>query len=203
MDITALPSKGLYALKPAYARILDPVLSALTDRAVRPNAVSLAGVGFAAAAGLTLAVGAPGLITGLAVGALAAARLACANLDGGLARRTGVYSRFGGLGNELGDRLGDLLLLAGFATHVTSTWLLGMLLAASAPSWIALTIAAQGGHRRNGGPVGKTERCALAAVAAATGWFTPVAVAIAAGSAATALVRLSAARTDLPVAGAR
>ncbi|MEV7720426.1 hypothetical protein AB0Q93_24580, partial [Streptomyces sp. NPDC088184] len=45
--------------------------------------------------------------------------------------------------------------------------------------------------RRNGGPVGKTERCLLVVVAAASGWAVPVLTVIAAGSLLTAALRLA------------
>ncbi|MEW2111194.1 phosphatidate cytidylyltransferase [Streptomyces albidoflavus] len=61
--------------------------------------------------------------------------------------------------------------------------------AATLPSWVSLAGAAAGAPRLNGGPAGKTERCLLAVVAAATGWYAPVLAVIAAGSAATALLR--------------
>ncbi|NEC65638.1 phosphatidate cytidylyltransferase, partial [Streptomyces sp. SID9727] len=51
--------------------------------------------------------------------------------------------------------------------------------------------AAAGAPRRNGGPVGKTERCLLVVVAAASGWAVPVLAVIAAGSLLTAALRLA------------
>ncbi|MER7177102.1 CDP-alcohol phosphatidyltransferase family protein, partial [Streptomyces mesophilus] len=122
---------------------------------------------------------------------LLAARLAFANLDGALARDTGRCTRRGAVVNELGDRLADLAMLAGFL-FVAPVWLVACAaLAATAPSWVALAGAAAGAPRRNGGPVGKTERCALVVLAAATGWFVPVLGILAVGSLVTAVVRLA------------
>jgi CDP-diacylglycerol--glycerol-3-phosphate 3-phosphatidyltransferase len=194
---TARQVRGLYALKPAYARVLEPVLRWLARHDVHPDVVSAAGVCAALAAGATLAVVEPGLIASLAVTALVAVRLACANLDGNLARRYGQQRPIGGVVNELGDRLADLAVVAGIACHLPAAIGWAMLALSCAPSWVALAVAAQGGHRRNGGPVGKTERGALACVVALTGWFIPVAVVIGAGSALTAAVRLRYASRDL------
>ncbi|TVL91080.1 CDP-alcohol phosphatidyltransferase family protein [Streptomyces sp. SAJ15] len=180
---------GLYALKPWYAERLRGVRAALVRREVSPDALTAAGVICAVGAAVTLAV-APAPLAAPPVAALLAARLAFANLDGALARETGRTSRRGAVVNELGDRVADLAVIAGFVT-LAPLWLVALAgLAATLPSWVSLAGAAAGAARRNGGPVGKTERCLLVVVAAATGWAVPVLIVVAAGSALTALVRL-------------
>ncbi|MDX3765959.1 MULTISPECIES: CDP-alcohol phosphatidyltransferase family protein [unclassified Streptomyces] len=180
---------GLYALKPWYADRLSGVRATLVHREVSPDTLTAAGVASAAGAAAALAW----LPTGLAalpVAVLLAARLAFANLDGALARETGRTTRRGAVLNELGDRAADLLMLAGFLT-LAPLWLVAAAgLAATLPSWVSLAGAAAGAPRRNGGPVGKTERCLLVVVAAASGWVVPVLAAIAVGSLLTAAVRL-------------
>ncbi|MEU8835987.1 CDP-alcohol phosphatidyltransferase family protein [Streptomyces sp900116325] len=180
---------GLYALKPWYADRLSGVRATLVRREVSPDTLTAAGVASAAGAAAALAW----LPTGLAalpVAVLLAARLAFANLDGALARETGRTTRHGAVLNELGDRAADLLMLAGFLT-LAPLWLVAAAgLAATLPSWVSLAGAAAGAPRRNGGPVGKTERCLLVVVAAASGWVVPVLAAIAVGSLLTAAVRL-------------
>ncbi|MFF8954409.1 CDP-alcohol phosphatidyltransferase family protein [Streptomyces sp. NPDC014894] len=180
---------GLYALKPWYAARLSGVRGALVRREVSPDALTAAGVVCAAGAAAALAW-LPAPLAALPVAVLLAARLACANLDGALARETGRTSRRGALLNELGDRAADLAVLAGFLT-LAPLWLVAVAaLAATLPSWVSLAGAAAGARRLNGGPAGKTERCLLAVVAAATGWAVPVLIVIAAGSLLTALLRL-------------
>src|SRR5262245_28148939 len=80
---------GLYALKPWYASRLGGVRRMLATRGISPNAVTLAGVGFGATTGVAFFVLRPGPWAAVVVAVLLAARLACANLDGGLARETG------------------------------------------------------------------------------------------------------------------
>ncbi|WP_282797130.1 CDP-alcohol phosphatidyltransferase family protein [Streptomyces sp. CC224B] len=179
---------GLYALKPWYARKLSGARGALARRAVSPDALTAAGVVCAAGAAAALAW-LPAPAAALPVAVLLAARLACANLDGALARDTGRTTRRGALLNELGDRAADVVALAGFLT-LAPLWLVATAaLAATLPSWVSLAGAAAGAPRLNGGPVGKTERCALVVVAAASGWAVPVLAVLAAGSALTAAVR--------------
>ncbi|MET7856925.1 CDP-alcohol phosphatidyltransferase family protein [Streptomyces sp. NPDC005318] len=180
---------GLYALKPWYADRLSGARAALVRHEVSPDTLTAAGVVAAAGAAAALAW----LPTGLAalpVAVLLAARLAFANLDGALARDTGRTTRRGAVLNELGDRAADLLVLAGFLA-LAPLWLVATAgLAATLPSWVSLAGAAAGAPRRNGGPVGKTERCLLV-VAAASGWAVPVLAVIAAGSLLTAAARLA------------
>ncbi len=180
---------GLYALKPWYADRLAGARTALVRRQVSPDALTWAGVLCAGAAALALGL-LPAPYAALPVAVLLAARLAFANLDGALARDTGRCTRRGAVLNELGDRLADLAVLAGFL-FVAPVWLVALAgLAATLPSWVSLAGAAAGAPRRNSGPLGKTERCALIVVAAASGWYEPVLALIAVGSAVTAGVRL-------------
>lgn len=180
---------GLYALKPWYASRLSGVRGALVRREVSPDTLTAAGVLSAAGAGAAVALLPAGPLAALPVAVLLAARLAFANLDGALARETGRTTRRGAVLNELGDRAADLVVLAGFLA-LAPLWLVAVAgLSATLPSWVSLAGAAAGAPRRNGGPVGKTERCLLVVVAAATGWAVPVLVVIAAGSALTAAVR--------------
>ncbi|WP_406316429.1 CDP-alcohol phosphatidyltransferase family protein [Streptomyces sp. NBC_00118] len=179
---------GLYALKPWYADRLAGLRRALAARQVSPDTLTAAGVVCAAGAAAALAW-LPAPSAALVVAVLLAGRLAFANLDGALARDTGRTTRRGALLNELGDRAADLLVIAGFLP-LAPLWLVAAAaFATTLPSWVSLAGAAAGAPRRNGGPVGKTERCLLAVVAAASGWAVPVLAVIAAGSAVTAVVR--------------
>ncbi|MEU0991433.1 CDP-alcohol phosphatidyltransferase family protein [Streptomyces sp. NPDC005953] len=179
---------GLYSLKPWYAARLSGVRGALARRDVSPDALTAAGVVSAAGAAAALAW-LPAPLAAVPVALLLAARLAFANLDGALARDTGRITRRGALLNELGDRMADLVVLAGFLS-LAPLWLVATTaLAATLPSWVSLAGAAAGAPRRNGGPLGKTERCLLVLVAAVTGWVVPVLAVIAVGSLLTAVLR--------------
>lgn len=184
-----ISSAGLYSLKAWFAARLTFVRVVLVRRGVSPNTISLAGILFAAGAGLSLAL-LPAPVAALPVTLLLVARLAAANLDGSVARESGRQTRWGAVLNEFGDRAADLLVLAGLLAHVSLPLALGVLLAASMPSWVSLAGAAAGTRRINGGPVGKTERCLLVALAAATGWYTAFAVVVLAGSVLTGLLRM-------------
>jgi CDP-diacylglycerol---glycerol-3-phosphate 3-phosphatidyltransferase len=184
-------SRGLYALKPWYADALSGLRGRLRDAGVSPDAVTAAGVGFGALAGVVLATVPSSPLAAVLVGLLLVARLAAANLDGALARESGRSTRWGAVVNELGDRAAELAVLAGCFALAPGWLVVTAMLAASAPSWVAMAGAAAGAARINGGPVGKTERCLLLVVLAAVpAHAVVVLLVIAAGSALTALLRL-------------
>ena len=139
---------------------------------------------------------------------LLAARLGGANLDGAVARARGVSRPFGFVLNEIGDRVSDLLIMAGLvglalrtgSSAATVHLLLIALAAAMLPTFVSLAAAGAGAARLNGGPFGKTERCLAAVVAAALPQYLAiVAWIVIAGSVVTACVRL--ARTAGALAG--
>lgn len=189
--------RGLYALKPWYTRRLTVITRAAVRRDLSPDLFTAAGMLAAAVASLAIWLG----WWPLALVALAG-RLAGANLDGAVARARGVSRPWGFVLNELGDRSSDLLMFAGLAALAARIaapdsrgWLvagvLGAALAATLPTFASLSAAAAGATRHNGGPLGKTERCALAVLATAVpSLLTGVCGLIAAGSVLTAALRL-------------
>ena len=115
-------------------------------------------------------------------------RLAGANLDGAVARARGVSRPWGFVVNEIGDRTADLLAFAGLAVWAARqdgpglNWLswpvlqvLVAALAATLPTFASLAAAAAGATRRNGGPLGKTERCLFVVLATAFPVIMPIA----------------------------
>lgn len=194
---------GLYALKPWYSRRLSGITDLAVRRNISPDAFTAVGVLGDAAAGLFIWQGwwLPALLA-LAV------RLGGANLDGAVARARAVSRPWGFVLNEIGDRTSDFLMFAGFAAlaaRVAGTWLdrdVALVLVATAaatlPTLASLAAAGAGATRRNGGPFGKTERCAALVVATAfTATIPWVAGLVIAGSLLTAILRLRAAHREL------
>jgi CDP-diacylglycerol--glycerol-3-phosphate 3-phosphatidyltransferase len=197
---------GLYALKPWFTGLLTPILNAAVARNVSPDVFTAAGVVAAGAAGVAIAFG----IWPLAALFLLL-RLAGANLDGAVARARGVSRPWGFVLNEIGDRTSDLLTFAGLAVfaarqagpgfHWLSWPVLQVLLAALAatlPTFASLAAAAAGATRRNGGPLGKTERCLFVLLATIFPVLLPVVLTqLVNGSLITTVLRLRAARREL------
>lgn len=189
---------SLYALKPWYTRRLHRFVTAAVARGTSPDVFTAVGVAGAALAGVAVALG-----WWVAALVLLAVRLAGANLDGAVARARGVARPWGFVLNEVGDRVSDLLVLAGLAVLAARAggdavlgltplaWVLVAAVAATLPTAASLAGAGAGAPRLNGGPVGKTERCAAVVLATALPALVPaVAAVVTVGSVLTAAVRL-------------
>jgi phosphatidylglycerophosphate synthase len=126
---------GRRPLKTRSAAWAQRLAALLARRRVSPNAISVAGVGFALVGGALLLAFARALVPawmGL-LGAVACIqlRLLCNMLDGLVAVEGRVPSKAGALFNELPDRVEDTVFLA-CAGHVAGTVELGWLAAALA-----------------------------------------------------------------------
>jgi CDP-diacylglycerol---glycerol-3-phosphate 3-phosphatidyltransferase len=197
---------GLYMLKPWYTKRLTPIVNAAVTHRLSPDVFTAAGVVAAGAAGVAVALGCWPLAA-----LFLAMRLAGANLDGAVARARGVSRPWGFVVNEIGDRASDLLAFAGLAVWAARQngpgldWLswpviqvLIAALAATLPTFASLAAAAAGAERRNGGPLGKTERCVFVVLATAFPVIMPVLLMqIVNGSLLTTVLRLRAARREL------
>lgn len=190
--------RGLYALKPWYSRRLTSSIRFAVARDLSPDVFTLVGVVSALGAGVAIAYG--NWILALV---LLAGRLAGANLDGAVARARGVSRPWGFVLNELGDRAGDLAMFAGLVVLAERTsdlgwgtgwatgWVLLAAVCATLPTFTSLSGAGAGAPRLNGGPFGKTERCAVVVVATAVpGWIPVISALIVVGSVVTMIVRL-------------
>jgi CDP-diacylglycerol--glycerol-3-phosphate 3-phosphatidyltransferase len=198
--------KSLYALKPWFTGRLTPVVNAAVARKVSPDAFTAAGVVAAGAAGVAIAAGCWPLAALFLV-----LRLAGANLDGAVARARGVSRPWGFVVNEIGDRTSDLLAFGGLAVWASRQggpgmqWLSWTVLqvlvaavAATLPTFASLAAAAAGVPRRNGGPLGKTERCAFVVLATAVPILMPVILMqLVNGSLLTTALRLRAAHREM------
>jgi CDP-diacylglycerol--glycerol-3-phosphate 3-phosphatidyltransferase len=172
-------SVGLYAAKAWYTRRLGVFIGMATRRGVSPDWFTAGGIVAGIGAGAALA--SSGLWPGSpwVAGVLIAARLGFANLDGAVARARGVSRPFGFILNEIGDRAGDAAIMLGLVV-LCSRVSMGLTLAmaaaavlASMTTTVSISAAAVGQPRANGGPLGKTERCALAAVCGLTMAYAP------------------------------
>lgn len=186
--------RGLYALKPWYTRRLSRIIRFAVARGLSPDFFTVVGVVSAFGAGVAIAFGRwPVALVFLA------GRLAGANLDGAVARARGVSRPWGFVLNELGDRFSDFAMFAGLTVlaerteHLTwgTGWVLIAAICATLPTFTSLSAAGAGAPRLNGGPFGKTERCAVIVLATAIpSWIPIISVVIIVGSVVTMLVRL-------------
>jgi len=184
---------------------------ALAGWGVTADAVSLAGLGAALAAGALMAA-TPALDASwtraawIAAALLVAARLSCNLLDGMVAERRGGGSPVGEMLNEVPDRLSDMAILLGlgFAAGGEAAWGLAAALAAVTTAYVRLAGKWLAGRHDFAGPFAKQQRMATVilaclASAAAPAWAatalgaglpTAALMLVTAGAAATAARRL-------------
>jgi len=155
----------LYALKPWFSNVLKPILKFSLKAKLSPDLYTLFNIAFGVLAGFGVYS-----LNGLIVLVAVVLRLACANLDGALARaksmQTGIpLSRLGFAKNEIGDRLADFSMMSGLAflseSYLDGKQAITVLIAVfvtAIPTLISLIGVSKGVSRINGGPMGKTER---------------------------------------------
>jgi phosphatidylglycerophosphate synthase len=159
---------NLYRLKPASLRVVEPLVELCVRRHIRPDVLTFLALPVAVLG--AAAIGASPVASGLLllVPLAAAVRLLLNLLDGAVARRTAASHPRGELYNEVGDRVGDVLLLGAPALLPGvegRAVLLGVLLAVLA-SYVGITVRAAGGPRLYLGILAKPGRMVLLAVAA-------------------------------------
>jgi phosphatidylglycerophosphate synthase len=161
-------SLNLYRLKPASLRAVEPLIELCVRRGVRPDTLTLLGVpvSFIGAVAIAASPSAPALL--VLVPFVAATRLVLNLLDGAVARRTSASHPRGELYNEVGDRIGDVLLLGAPALlpGVEGRAVLAGVLVAVLASYVGITARAAGGRRLYHGILAKPGRMVLLAVAA-------------------------------------
>lgn len=197
---------GLYRMKPAWQRLLTPLVDSLVARHVSADLLSALALVAAVLGGACLAVSdaLPALL--LLVPVLAAIRLVLNLLDGQVARSSGTARPMGEVWNELGDRVADVLMIGGLAFVAAVGPLLAGCAAVAAllASYAGITSRAVGAPRQYGGVMSKPGRMIVLAIAAplafilAGGWpLTLAAIVIAVGSLITLAQRLVATGRDL------
>mgnify|MGYP001812058575 FL=1 len=160
--------EGLYRIKPAAQRLVDPLVDGCVARGISADALTLAAMPVAALGGLCLALSEALPVALLAVPLLAAARLVLNLIDGQVARRSGTEHPWGEVLNELGDRVADVLFIAGlaFVAAVGPLLALSAVIAALLASYAGVVARATGAPRGYGGVMSKPGRMIVLAVAA-------------------------------------
>ncbi len=162
---------GIYAIKPAFRRLLTPVAAAMTRLGVSADAVTTAGLVFAGLAGLGVWLGREGSAWLLLVPLAAFLRTAANAVDGMIATTTDTARPLGEVFNEVTDRLGDIAVFLPMAlvVGVSAFLVAGVLAAMLVTSYLGVTVKAAGGSRIYTGVMGKPDRMFVAGAAAVAG----------------------------------
>jgi len=166
----------VYALKPAFQRLLAPLAAGLARRKATANQVTVAAAILSVAYGVLIAATGGAVVVLLGLPVVVFARMALNAVDGMLACRYGQESRLGFFFNEIGDVVSDTALYLPLALVLApgDPLLAGSLVVAFALTEFTCVLGlAAGGGRRYDGPFGKSDRAAyFAVVAVAAALFT-------------------------------
>jgi CDP-diacylglycerol---glycerol-3-phosphate 3-phosphatidyltransferase len=154
---------SLYQLKPAFQRLLRPMVAKLAHGGVTPNQITLAALLLSVGAGLVLARY-PALRPALlAIPAVMFIRMALNALDGMLARGHGMQTLAGGFLNEVCDVLSDCALYLPFVLVLpeSAAWIVLFTIFAVLTEFAGVLAQSLGASRRYDGPMGKSDRAFL------------------------------------------
>jgi CDP-diacylglycerol--glycerol-3-phosphate 3-phosphatidyltransferase len=176
----AQPSRrSLYAIKPAFVAVLEPISHRLVAGGVDPSAITLAAIPVEVAAVAALVLGVHVPLTYLLVPPLVIAWMGLNAIDGSVARSTNRSTASGAVLNEFVDRFGDVLVI-GAALIVVPGPIAVMVAVGMLTSELVAAIGwAITGRRVFLGPMGKPDRAASLAVGAVAALFWQPALTIA------------------------
>ena len=166
---------SVYQLKPAFQRLLRPLVRALAARGVTANQATVSGVVLSIACGVWLWLQPTSVWALAAVPATLFLRMVVNAMDGMLAREHNMQSRLGATLNELGDVISDAALYLPFArVPGVPVWgVIVVVVLAGIAELAGVMGQVVSGERRYDGPMGKSDRAVLfgvMAIALALGW---------------------------------
>mgnify|MGYP000397717875 CR=1 FL=1 len=164
-----------YQIKPAFQKLLKPVLYKLHEVGVTPNALTLLAVFLSVTMGLILYHN-PSPVMRLIVAFFFLFRMALNALDGMMATTYSMQSKLGEVLNELGDVISDgalYLSLLAFTTKIELVFAFVVLMVINEYTGILAKVIS--GKRRYDGPMGKSDRALVIGVMLFVSfWWNPV-----------------------------
>jgi len=151
---------SIYDLKPAFQRLLRPLVGGLVRSGLTANAVTVLAALLSASAGGVVALLPERRWPLLLLPGALFVRMALNAIDGMMARELGQASRLGALLNELGDVVSDSALYLPLARvpGFDPAWVVGVVLLAVISEMTGVLATTIGAGRRYDGPMGKSDR---------------------------------------------
>lgn len=159
-----LPS--LYQIKPAFQRLLSPVLDFCLTHGISANALTALALALSALGGAAILFSDAALWALLLYPPLMLVRMALNALDGLVARRTGTSTRGGMIFNEAADILSDLVMYLPLliVPTINPSLLIGFVVTGVFAELAGLLRLIRNGQRAYHGPLGKSDRAAAVVV---------------------------------------
>lgn len=154
----SIPS--IYQLKPAFQKLLSPVVNQLASWGVTPNQVTIAAIALSILTGSVVALWHEFRWTYFLVPLALFMRMALNAIDGMIAREHNMKTPLGAILNELGDVLSDAALYLPFALipGISGQLIVPVVILAIISEMAGVLGNTTGGQRRYDGPMGKSDR---------------------------------------------
>lgn len=162
---------GIYSVKPAFQRTLQPLSNRLVGAGVSPDVLTFAAVVISGAGATALVLGEGMSWLWLLIPVAAIARITLNALDGMVAVGSGRSRPFGEVLNELSDRVSDALWFSGLAFVVDPVLALGVLSLVLVGSMVGVAAKAAGGRRVYAGVMGKADRMIVVSLTGPAAYF--------------------------------
>ena len=171
---------SVYDLKPAFQRVLRPIVRALAGAGVTANHVTVAAAVLSIGVGALIALWPTARWPLLLLGPWLFARMALNAIEGMIARERSLATPLGAVLNEVGDVVSDLALYLPLAlVHEPSRWpVILFVLGALLTEFCGVLGQALGGVRRYEGPMGKSDRALLGGALGLATFITPATFAL-------------------------
>lgn len=151
---------SIYKIKPAFQRLLSPLLSGLDAAGVHPNQITVAALVISLLQGGALALWPDSKWVLVLYAPVLLLRMALDALDGMLARRKQLESRLGAVLNEVGDVFADIALYIPFVwvAGISPSLAVAVVLLAVVAEFTGVLAQVVSGQRGHQGPMGKSDR---------------------------------------------
>lgn len=154
---------SVYNIKPAFQKLLQPLLKALYKVGVTANQITLVAVALSMGMGVALYFSSeyPALILAIPFGYLI--RMMLNALDGMMATQYNMQSKLGEILNELGDVISDAVIIFPliFLQHMNPWIIISFGVVAILNEFAGVLAKAISGKRQYDGPMGKSDRALL------------------------------------------
>ncbi|MCH2233243.1 MAG: CDP-alcohol phosphatidyltransferase family protein [Crocinitomicaceae bacterium] len=151
---------SIYKIKPAFQKLLQPLMNGLYKIGVTPNAITVFSIVFSLGLGALVYYHPwnPSFLLLVTLGLFL--RMVFNALDGMMAKQHNMQSKLGEVLNEIGDVLSDLFVILPFVIipSIDPGWILLFAFLAVINEFAGVLGKALGGERRYEGPMGKSDR---------------------------------------------
>ena len=164
---------SVYKIKPAFQKLLQPLLNALHRLGITANQLTIIAILFSFGLGVIVYFSSqyPFFLLLVAIGLLL--RMVLNALDGMMARQFDMQSKMGEVLNELGDVVSDLAIFLPFIVFPELNPRIVVLFAVLSiiNEYAGILGKAMGGERRYDGPMGKSDRALILGLFCILGYF--------------------------------